>query len=197
MAVHGKQPESLEQLLDRLAEARAGKDKISVDDLLHEVGQRSFGPLLLILALIAFTPLGGFPGVPTVLAGTVTVIAAQLVVGRNRFWIPGFVLRRSTDPGKLKTTIGYIRPVARFVDRLVKPRLSWLTKPPFLRPAAAICIVVALTVPPLEVLPFGGTASWAAIAAFGLALIAHDGVLTLIAAAFAGGAAYAVAMMLF
>ncbi|WP_274425545.1 exopolysaccharide biosynthesis protein [Chelativorans sp. YIM 93263] len=190
------QPESLGQLLDRLAEADGSGGNVSVDNLLDEVGHRSFGPLLLVLALVAFTPLGGIPGIPTVLAGTTILIAAQLVIGRNRFWIPGFVVRRSIDQGKLKTTIGYVRPVARFVDKLINPRLSWLTRPPFLRPAAAICIIVALTIPPLEVVPFGGTISWAAIAAFGLALIAHDGVLTLIAAAFAGGAAYVIATTL-
>lgn len=90
-----------------------------------------------------------------------------------------------------------MRPVARFVDKLIKPRLSWLTKPPFVQLAAAVCILVALTVPPLEVVPFGGTVSWAAIAAFGLALISHDGLLTLIAAGFAGGAAFVIATTLF
>lgn len=77
---------NLEQLLDAASEAGDGSKMASVDDLLDSVGHRSFGPLLLILALVAFTPLGGIPGLPTVLAAMVILVAAQLVVGKKRFW---------------------------------------------------------------------------------------------------------------
>jgi hypothetical protein len=49
--------------------------------------------------------------------------------------------------------------------------------------AALICILLACTVPPLELLPFATTAPMAAIAAFGLALMVRDGVLMLVAMA--------------
>src|SRR5690606_36946996 len=56
------------------------------------------------------------------------------------------------------------------------------------RIAAAICILLALTVPPLELVPFATTAPMGAIAAFGLALFVRDGLLMIIAAALSGGA---------
>lgn len=54
--------------------------------------------------------------------------------------------------------------------------------------AAGLCILLALTVPPLELLPFATTAPMAAIAAFGLALLVRDGLLMVIATLLAGAA---------
>ena len=75
---------------------------------------------------------------------------------------------------------------------MVKPRVTWLATGGADRALAAACMLVALTIPPLEIVPFAGSFSWAAIAAFGLALMAHDGVLAMIALAFSGGAGYLV-----
>jgi hypothetical protein len=71
MAAQNNQPENLEQVLHAASGAGDGFKSASVDDLLNSVGHRSFGPFLLMLALVAFTPLGGIPGLPTVLAAMV------------------------------------------------------------------------------------------------------------------------------
>lgn len=46
---------------------------------------------------------------------------------------------------------------------------------------ALVCILIALTVPPLELVPFIDMPLWAALAAFALALVAHDGLLAIAA----------------
>lgn len=186
------EPHDLERLLDQLESASDGTGPVSVDELVGALGQRSFGPFLLVPALIALTPLGGIPGLPTFLALVVILVTVQLLFGMRRFWLPRFILRRSVERRRLRKAIGYLRPVVRVVDRVVRPRLISLTRPPFVGVAAVLCLLAALTVPPLEVVPFVDTVSWAAIATFGLALIAHDGVLGLIALGFTLGAAYAV-----
>lgn len=190
MASDQTEPDNLEVTIDQLDKAGDGSGPVSVGELLQTVGQRSFGPFLLVLALIAFTPLGGIPGLPTALAIVVILIAGQLLFGSKQFWLPGIILRRSIERRRLRTSIRYVRPVARGVDKVIRPRLAWLTREPFVHLAAGLCILVALTVPPLEVVPFAGSASWAAIGAFGLALIAHDGILALIALGFTVGTAY-------
>ena len=190
-------PDNLEGVVDQIAAAaEENSDEVSVGDILDRIGQRSFGPMLIVPALIAFTPLGGLPGLPTLLAALVILVIVQIVIGLQGIWVPGVVRRRSVEPQRLQSSLKYIRPVARAVDKVLRPRLAWLTRPPFVYLAAALGIAVALTVPPLEVVPFGGTPSWAAIAALGLALIAHDGVLMLVALAFAGGGLYLVVAML-
>lgn len=188
-----RQASTLEGLIDELAAAaEEASGEVSVADVMDKVGQRSFGPLLLVPALVALTPLGGIPGLPTALAVFVVIVAGQLLAGRHGFWLPQVLMRRSVKPDKLKTSVSYARPVARIVDKVLSARLDWLTRAPFIHIAAGVCILVALTVPPMEVVPFAGTVSWVAIAAFGLALIAHDGLVMLIASAFAAGAGYLV-----
>lgn len=185
--------DNLEALLDEMREAADESDgRVTVGDLLDRIGTRSFGPLLLLPALIAFTPLGGIPGVPTALACMIIVIAGQLVVGLDHFWLPGVLLRRSVEPKKLCKSVDLLRRPARWIDRLVRPRLTWLTKEPFVHLAALLCILVALSVPPLEIVPFAGTPSWAAIAIFGLALIARDGIFALLAFGVSIGAGWVV-----
>ena len=183
----------LEALLDEMRRAAESSDgKVTVGELLDRIGRRSFGALLLFPSLIAFTPLGGIPVLPTVMASMVVVIAAQLVVGLEHFWLPEVLLCRSLEAKKLCTSAEYLQRPARWVDRMIRPRLTRLTKEPFVHLAAVICILVALTVPPLEVVPFAGTVAWIAIGLFGLALIAHDGLLALIAFAFSLGAGWVV-----
>ena len=192
-----RSPHNLNEVLDEILAADPEAGRVSAGELLGAVGKRSFAPLLLLLALVAFTPLGGIPGIPTALATIVMITAGQLLFGRRHFWLPNFVLRRGINSGGLRKTIGWLRPIARWIDRLTKPRLVWLLQGAFLRVAALGCIVTALTIPPLEIIPFGGTPSWAAIGTFGLAIIAEDGVLALVALGFSIGAGMVLAFTLF
>ena len=68
-----------------------------------------------------------------------------------------------------------MRPVARVVDKVLRPRLDFLTREPATYGVAATCIVLALMLPILDFVPFTALIPAAAITAFGLALIAHDG----------------------
>lgn len=190
-------PNNLEQVLDKATQAGDGTEEISVSQIMSAVGRRSFGPIILIISLIVLTPLGGIPGVPTMLAAVVFLMAGQLVVGLKHFWLPRFLLDRTLNRDRFRTAISYMRPVARVIDRVLRERLTWIFQPVFVRFAAAICLLVTLIVPPLELIPFAGTIPWVAIAIFALALIARDGILALIALAFAVGSAYVAATILF
>lgn len=193
MSTAEKSASNLESLLDDSEEAarRAGGE-VTVGQIMDSIGRRSFGPLLMLPALIAFTPLGGVPLLPTALATIAVLIAAQMLIGMDHVWLPQAVQRRGVDAGKLGKSVAWLRPAARVIDKLIRPRLDHLTQPPFVQAAAFVCVLVALTVPPLEIIPFGGTVSWAAIGLFGLALIAHDGLLVIVAFAFSLGAAWTV-----
>lgn len=187
----------LRGVLDRVKKAGDGEDQVNVGEILETVGQRSFGPILIVISLIAFTPLGAVPGVPTLLATLVVLIAGQILFGVRHFRLPQAILRRHMEREKFTRSLGFTRKAARAVDAILKPRLSWLFSGPYVRVAALGCILVALTVPPLEVLPFAGTVSWAAIAAFGLALVAHDGLFAIVALGFAATTPYVIWTTLF
>lgn len=176
-----QKPGSLNDMLDRLCEAGQDGGKVSVGDIWKTIGQRSFGPLLLVCGLVVITPIGGIPSVPTIFGVIVCLIAGQLLLGMSHFWLPGFILRIHTSKSRLTKSVEWSRPVARVVDRVLKPRLTWLTTTPANRVIAAVCVALGAIMPPLEIVPMGAAVPSAAITIFGLALIAHDGLLAAIA----------------
>ena len=172
---------SVLEILDRLRMAADEHDKVSVGDVLDAIGDRSYGPALLIPALIEITPVGGIPGVPTFLALIIAITAVQMAFDRDHLWLPDFVQRRSVKGEKLHKAADKLDGVARKLDRWFHGRVPRFVKQPWPRVAAVIIIVLCLTVAPLEFLPFASTAPMLAIAAFGLALLVRDGLLMLIA----------------
>ena len=178
---------TLNALLDRLEEAGpdgAGDRPVKLGELLDAVGRRSFGPILLLVGLIAVSPLSGIPGMPSILGITVILVAGQLVVGRERFWVPGWVSERAISRGKLDRALKFLRRPAVWVDRVLRERLAFLTRGIATYAIALLSVLIAATMPPLEIVPFAASTAGLALMAFGLALTAHDGVMALAAVAF-------------
>lgn len=172
---------NLEALLGKLAEAGHDHDAVSVRDLRDAIGRRSFAPLLLATSLVGFTPLGGIPGVPTTLAVIIVFIATQIVLGCDSIWLPKFILDRRIPRSRLERGVNSLQSVARLIDKVIRPRLVFLTLRPYSYLIALICILLSFTVPPLELVPFIDIPLWGAIVAFSLALVAHDGLLVIVA----------------
>lgn len=179
-------------LLDRIEEGAAGERVMTLGDLQAVIGRRGFGPFLVVPALFEISPIGGIPGVPTFFATIIALAAVQMLFGRTSFWLPEFLRARRVRTHRLDRAVGWLRPVARVADRVFRERLPALTGEPFIRVIALICLALAFTVPPLEIVPFLSSAPMAAIALFGLALIAHDGLVALAAMALSGIAVGAV-----
>jgi hypothetical protein len=137
--------------------------------------------MLLVPGLIVLSPISGIPGVPTLGAIGILLIAGQMLLGRKSFWVPEFLRRRKIARARVLKARGLLMAIARGVDRVVKPRLSILTRGPFAFLIAAICVLIGLIMPPLEAILFANVATSAAVSAFGLALVAHDGVLATLA----------------
>jgi len=172
-------PRSVGDILDRLDEVGKEHDRVTVADATEAFENRSYGPFLLAPALVEQTPVGSIPGVPSTIAAVIVLLAGQMLFGRKRMWLPGFVERRSMPAHKVRTATDNLRGVARILDRWFHGRLEQLTERAAIKVAAAMCIGLACTVPPLEALPM---ASALPIAAFGLAMLVRDGALMIAAA---------------
>lgn len=180
-AICDEPPKGLEEMLDRLIEAADSGDSVTVESMMEAVGRRSFGPIVLLVGLVAMSPLSGIPTIPSILGIVVVLVAGQLLVGRKHFWIPKRLLRRSIPSDKFAKALKVLLPAGRFVDRFLRPRLTFLTRGGGAYLMAVLCVLVGATMPPLELLPFLATTAGAALTAYGLALIAHDGMLALVA----------------
>lgn len=177
-----KPPKNLKELLDRLEAAAEKSDQVSLDLIMDEIGRKSFGPLLLLGGVIMMAPvIGDIPGVPVILGLFVLLVAGQMVLGRDHFWLPQWLLKRSMAAEKVKkTTRKWLRKPARFIDRFLRHRLPALVGAGGARAIAIASILLALATPIAEFIPFSANGVGAGIAIFGLALIAHDGVVALV-----------------
>jgi hypothetical protein len=145
--------------------------------LLGGLGRRAFGMLLFVAALPAFIPIpiGGALSGPLVV-----LIAAQLLVGLRRPWLPGFIAGRGPKRQALARFERTVDPWLRRLEHLVRPRLTLILD---LRLATAftgallLLLGVLLSLPiPLTNYVFGGI-----VLLFALALLERDGALMLVA----------------
>lgn len=174
-------PHSVRAIVDTLCETADRHARVCAGDVLDAIGHRSYGPALLVPALIEMSPIGGLPGLPTFLALIIAISAAQLLLGREHLWLPGFICRRAIAGAKLHKAVDRMAGLASRLDRWFHGRLPRFVHQPWPRVAAGMVILLCGTVPPLELLPFASTAPMLAIAAFGLALLVKDGLLMLVA----------------
>lgn len=178
------EPESVKDVLSELDDLASSREQVCVRDVLDDFGKRSFGPFMMLPALLELTPVGGIPGVPTFLALVIALTAVQLFMGREHVWMPQFIQTRSVSGRKLHKAVHKLRGVAGFLDRHSEGRLEWMTQGWVIKLIAIVVILLCCTVPPLELLPFASSIPMLAIAIIGLALTVRDGGLVLAAMIF-------------
>ncbi|TVP59611.1 MAG: exopolysaccharide biosynthesis protein [Halomonadaceae bacterium] len=172
---------NLQQLLRRMETAARVHERLTLGQVMQEVGTRSFGPLLLLGGVIVLSPLSGIPTVPTVMAIYVVIIAGQMFYPHDHFWLPQWIKGRTLPRNQVQQGLKWLLPMARGIDQLLRPRLAWLVSGASQYLIGALCLFIALLMPSMELVPFSSIGAGAALTAFGLALISKDGVLALMA----------------
>lgn len=175
-------PADLEELLDRVEIAAREHASVGLGDVVDAIGNRAFGPLLLLPGLVMLAPvIGDIPGVPVLMGLLVIVIASQVLVRRRHIWIPAWIRRRSVSAGKVCKTVQWLRRPARWMDRWASPRYQWMLRHAGLTIIALSCILIAAATPLMEVVPFSANLAGLAITAFGVALLFRDGAIAALA----------------
>ncbi|MBN7770467.1 exopolysaccharide biosynthesis protein [Marinobacter daepoensis] len=186
-------PESLTELISRIRATTRDQDRVSVGDLMAAVGERSFGPLVLLAGLITVAPLiGDIPGVPTILGLLVLLTLGQLLCQRRSIWIPRRMAERGVAKEKLLTGLRWADKPAAWIDRWTKRRFSWLVTGLGQYLMALVCMAVAAAMPLMELIPFSANGGGLSLMAFGLAIVARDGLLALLAVAATCGTGWVV-----
>jgi len=180
--MHNRDEDSnLMDLISSIERMEQDASRVSVDDVVHAVGRRSFGPLLLVAGLITLTPIiGDIPGMPTLMAALVLLVSVQLLAGSEAFWLPRWLLKRSLSRQKFDKGIQLMKKPARWIDGLLRVRLPWLTGYIGIRVTALMCLLIALAMPPMEFIPFSANGAGLALTLLGLGLVARDGIVLLL-----------------
>ncbi len=174
-------PQGLLDILEQLKQqAEHNEDFVTIDEILDSFNGRLFGPLLIIPGLCIVVPfIGGVPTLPTTLGVFVAIVAVQALFGSEHPWLPKWIRDRGIPKERLLRGMRWFRPWARWIDKLTAPRLQYLVTGVMRRVTAACVILLAMTLPPLELLPMACAVPGAAIGLFGLSLTAKDGLLAL------------------
>lgn len=141
---------------------------------------------VLLGLLTVVPPLGAIPGLPAVMGGVILLFSVQMLFGSRHIWLPGFITKFCFDGDKLTAAERKAEPTLKFIDGLVTARLRFLTTGPAEFAAAILVSIMAVTMIPLELVPFAVAAPGAAITMVGVALLAKDGALMLLAYAISG-----------
>ncbi|UUO07137.1 exopolysaccharide biosynthesis protein [Blastopirellula sp. J2-11] len=173
-----EKPENLSDVLDQLVDNTTGENA-SFGDVMDALNSRSFGPVLLVPAVLAVSPLGAIPGVSIFTGALIFVIAAQMLAARSHIWLPKRLLAFSFSREKLVNSVKSTRPWAVWFEPWIHNRLSFLIEAPFRQAIALVVMILAALFVPLAFLPFAVAVPGTAIALIALGMTAKDGALVL------------------
>ncbi|MDJ0572869.1 MAG: exopolysaccharide biosynthesis protein [Pleurocapsa sp. MO_192.B19] len=100
-------------------------EKVSLGDILALAGERIFGFLWVILALPSALPVPA-PGYSIPFGIAMFFLAIQMIIGRDRPWLPDKMLKGSM---KLETVQKFVKmgiPWVQRIENITKPRIAYL-----------------------------------------------------------------------
>lgn len=147
-------------------------ERVRLKDVVDILEDRAYGLLLLIFAFPNVIP-NPVPGLSGILGMPLMLVAAQLVIGRPHPWFPKFLAERSMKTADFRTVVEKVVPWLRKLERLTRPRLRGLCKPPAERLLAAFCLILAIVL--ALPIPLGNILPALAVSLIALGLIEHDG----------------------
>ncbi|MEY4641996.1 MAG: hypothetical protein RLZZ227_1990 [Pseudomonadota bacterium] len=171
-------------LLDRIEQLAQAHDEVCLEDISHIVGTRWFGPLLIVPGLVMVVPgVGDIPGVSALMGLVVLLLSVQAILDRSEVWLPRWLAQKSVSSTRVTKAIKWLRRPAEFLDNHTHRRLTWAVRHSSMYVIAATCVLIGAMTPFLELIPFSAMFAGLAITNFGLALLAHDGLIALLAIA--------------
>lgn len=180
-----KPARDLLEVLDRLKanlNADPTPEALNVGEIVDAVGRRSFGPLLLVVGLFAISPITAIPGLTWLSSLLILLIAAQMLFGAKRAWLPKPILDIDVPRQPFLGFIDKVRPRAEKLeqDGWLRTRLAFLSEPPLVNLVALAVIAAALITIPLGLIPLAPLAPGLAVVFFGIGMTARDGLWLLI-----------------
>jgi hypothetical protein len=159
-----------EELADPAHVGTAGRqDALTVGELVDLASEGGFGFLIGILALIAIP----FFGLSTPFGLAIALIGAQLVVGRDRPWLPARARRRQLSMAMLDRTAETLERRTRWLARSTRRRWEALIMPRMIG-VGVVLLALGLALP----LPIPGSNLMflVPLLAYAIGLLERDGV---------------------
>ncbi|WP_395674785.1 exopolysaccharide biosynthesis protein [Inquilinus sp.] len=151
----------------------ADAERVTLRWLVDRLGDRSFGLVMLLLAL-----LGAMPGLSAIVAPLLAILAVQMMLGHAGPAFPRRLAERGVPTPALARTLGRAVPALRVIEGFIHPR--WPT--PFGATKRGVGLVVLLLgLLLLAPIPLSNIPPALAIALLAIAYLEEDGILLCIA----------------
>ncbi|SDO81410.1 exopolysaccharide biosynthesis protein [Phyllobacterium sp. OV277] len=108
----------LSSVLVELGETDA--DRISFDDILSALSERSFGALFILFAALNLIPLP--PGTSTIFGIPLILLSTQLLIGMENPWFPALLRRKFISIETYRRIVRKLEPLLARFERLAQPR---------------------------------------------------------------------------
>ena len=161
---------SLSQILTRIADDET-RQRISLGDLITALNDRAIGALIFVFAFPNTIPMP--PGASSVLGAPLLFLTTQLALGRPA-WLPKIIATRSIDRIHFANVVRRIAPWLARAERLLRPRVQILTRPPVEYLIGAVCLMLSIIL--FLPIPMGNMPPAIAICLFALAILERDGI---------------------
>lgn len=159
------------QVLEHLVRNAPGEE-VTLAWLIGELRERSFGLVLMLMALIAL-----LPGGSTFIGVLLVFPAAQMILARPSPTLPRFIATRRISTRRIAAVTGYAGRQLKRVERFIRPR--WQT--PFEATKRVVGVVILALAPTLIwPFPFSHIIPALVILLLALAYLEEDGVLLVI-----------------
>ena len=177
LPVPGTKPRKLSEELAELR-TRAGERAVTMREVLYVLGGRGYLLLVLLLALPFTTPIP-LPGLSTPFGLAIGLIALRLSLGQRPL-LSKNLQRRELPAGFISRLFSLAEKVLRFLEKFLRPRVTFLTDTPRLVQLHALLMLLA-AVALLLPLPIPFTNSFPAwtILLLAAGLLERDGVFIL------------------
>ena len=169
----------LTRRLFRAAGPRGGPEDQTLGEVIAGLGDRSFGWLILMFALVNLMPWP--PGSTMVLALPLLIVTGQMALGLSQVRLPRFVTERRVGRKTFQRVVLRLRPLIRPIERIVRPRHLFVfgAATERLLGVALFLVAIALFMP----IPLSAYLPAFALFVAGFGLVERDGLVTLIGVA--------------
>ena len=162
---------SLSDLLSDLQE-HLTNETVSFDTLLNAFHERGIGFFLFLFALPAAIPIPAL-GINTIIALPLLFLTAQIMIGRDTVWMPQSFRKHTIKSSIVKNVLSKTEPMAKKIEKLVKPRIGFMTQAGMSNIVGICAFIMALSVS--IPLPLTNTVPSMGLALIGIGLMMRDG----------------------
>jgi len=129
--------------------------RISFDDILAALSERSFGALMILFSALNLVPLP--PGTSTIFGIPLVLLSIQLLLGFEKPWFPTFIRQKSMRIETYRSFIARLEPMLLRFEKLARPRY-WIVPQAIIERAVSIVallmsMIVILPVPLINQMP--------------------------------------------